>query len=104
MHPSKVDRSRLRELTDLPNIGPAMAGDLRLLGITRPDQLVGRDPFVMYEALCAATNARHDPCVIDVFISIVRFMNGEPPRPWWDYTTERKKALARGGPEARARA
>ena len=86
-------------LEDLPNIGKAMAGDLRLLGITQPTQLAGRDPYRLYAELCAATGARHDPCVIDAFISAVRFMEGAPPQPWWHYTAERKRRIGRG-PEA----
>jgi hypothetical protein len=96
MHPNKVDRTRLRALTDLPNIGPACARDLQLLGIHTPAQLVGRNPFEMYEALCEKTSTRHDPCVIDVFMSVTRFMAGEEPRAWWDYTPERKQHLAQG--------
>lgn len=91
MHPTKVDRHRVVRLTDLPNIGKASAADLRLLGITHPAQLVGRCPFEMYESLCTLTQAHHDPCVIDVFMSITRFMSGEPPRPWWHFTEERKQ-------------
>ncbi|MFT3763393.1 MAG: helix-hairpin-helix domain-containing protein [Pseudoxanthomonas sp.] len=83
-----------RTLTDLPNIGKAMAGDFRLLGIDRPQQLIGRDPYRLYDELCRATGARHDPCVIDTFISAVRFMEGAPPLPWWHYTDERKRVLA----------
>jgi len=94
MHPSKVDRTRLRVLTDLPNIGPAAAKDLRLLGIHTPDQLAGHNPYQMFEALCAVTGARHDPCVIDVFLSVTRFMAGEAPLPWWAYTAERKHHLS----------
>ncbi len=82
-----------RKLEDLPNIGKAMAGDFRLLGIEHPRQLVGRDPYRLYDELCAITGARHDPCVIDTFIGAVRFMEGEPPRPWWHYTAERKRRL-----------
>ena len=52
--------------------------------------LVGECPFAMYERLCAITGRRHDPCVIDVFMSITRFMAGEAPRPWWEYTATRK--------------
>jgi len=33
---------------------------------------------------------RHDPCVIDVFISVTSFMNGSDPEPWWAFTAERK--------------
>lgn len=91
MNPSKVDRTRLRRLTDLPNIGKAGAADLRLLGIHEPSALVGRDPFELYEALCSLTGSRQDPCVIDVFMSITRFMAGEDPRPWWAFTEERKR-------------
>lgn len=93
MNPAKVDRRYLRQLTDLPNIGPAMAADLRRIGIERPAQLAGRDPYALYEQLCAATARRHDPCVLDVFISITRFVDGEAPQPWWAYTAERKRRL-----------
>ena len=95
MNPTKVRRDRLNQLTDLPNIGPSIAGDVELLGIKSPKALTGRDPFEMYNTLCAKTGVRHDPCVLDVFISITRFMNGEDPKPWWDFTEERKSVLAR---------
>lgn len=94
MHPSKVVRDQVRELTDLPNIGLAMAKDLRALGIDAPGQLVGQSPWELYWRLCDETGSQHDPCVLDVFISITRFMDGEPPKPWWHYTAERKCALA----------
>lgn len=91
MHPNRVDRTRVVALTDLPNVGEACAKDLRLLDIFTPNQLEGRCPFEMFETLCEKTGARHDPCVIDVFMSITRFMAGEEPRPWWAYTDERKQ-------------
>ena len=93
MNPGKVERSRLERLTDLPNIGKACAADLHLLGLHEPNQLIGKSPFEMYEALCRITGSHQDPCVIDVFISITRFMSGEDPRPWWHYTEERKQIL-----------
>lgn len=97
MNPSKVARSRVRVLTDLPNVGKACAQDLRLLGIHEPNQLVGQCPFDMYEELCKRTGSRQDPCVIDVFMSVTRFMAGEEPRPWWTYTQERKQSFMREG-------
>ena len=90
MNPAKVRRDRLLALTDLPNIGPAMARDLRLLGFEHPAQLAGQNPQVLYERLCALTGVRQDPCVLDVFVSVTRFIDGEEPRPWWHYTPERK--------------
>lgn len=83
-----------RRLIDIPNIGPAMVEDFRNLGIAQPRQLIGKDPYALHERLCALTGVRHDPCVIDTFISAVRFMEGAPPRPWWHYTHERKRHLA----------
>ncbi len=79
-----------RRLEEIPNIGPAMAGDLRLLGIHAPRELAGRDPLALYRALCAATGVRQDPCVLDTFIAAVRFAEGGPATPWWAYTAERK--------------
>lgn len=96
MNPAKVSRDRLDQLTDLPNIGPAVAADLHLLGIRTPAGLVGQDPYALYDRLCALTATRHDPCMLDVFISITRFMAGEPPRAWWEFTAERKRRTAQG--------
>ncbi len=94
MHPSKVNRARLRELTDLPNVGKETARDLVLLGITSPSQLQSCDPFALYDALCEKTGTKQDPCVLDVFISLTRFMEGDEPQAWWAYTAERKRTMA----------
>lgn len=90
MNPHKVRRDQMKLLTDLPNVGPACAKDLQLLGIHAPSDLRGNDPLEMYKALCDKTGLRQDPCVLDVFISLTRFIGGEPPQPWWFYTAERK--------------
>lgn len=92
--PKVSEASQARALTDLPNIGPAAASDLRALGIVAPSELRGRDPYALYRELCRITGVRHDPCVADVFIAAVRFMNGEPAQPWWHYTPTRKAEVA----------
>lgn len=84
-------------LEQLRNVGPALAADLRRVGVRVPHDLPGRDPYALYEALCAETGERHDPCVLDVFISAVRFMEGAPARAWWHYTAERKRRLHNSG-------
>ncbi len=99
-----IDAMSAARLEHIPNIGPSLAADLRRLNVREPDQLRGRDPWQLYEALCQATGARQDPCVLDAFISAVRFMEGEPARPWWHYTEERKRVMRqrarrRPGPE-----
>jgi hypothetical protein len=87
------DRETVSSLEALPNIGKAIAADLRLIGIDHPKKLVGKDPFDLYRRLCEKTGRRHDPCVIDVFIAVVDFMDGGEPRPWWSFTEFRKDRL-----------
>ncbi len=91
MNPAKVVRNRVKQLTDLPNVGPATAKDLVLLGIESPAQLAGKDPVELYRQLCRKTRSRQDPCVLDVFLSITDFVAGGKPKPWWEYTAERKR-------------
>lgn len=81
-------------LEALPNVGHSVAAFLRQLGITQPDDLLGRDPYEMYDDLCGITGQRHDPCLLDTFIAAVRFMASEPKKLWWKYTAERKRELA----------
>ncbi|MBL4673278.1 MAG: helix-hairpin-helix domain-containing protein [Arenicella sp.] len=93
MNPSKVLRDKMKTLTDLPNIGKAGEEDLTVLGINKAEDLIGLCPYEMHASLCEKTGVRHDPCVIDVFISITKFMDGGEPKPWWKYTDERKAHL-----------
>lgn len=83
-----------KKLTDIPNIGKAVEGDLLILGIKRPLDLKGKDGIKLYEKLCKITGKRHDPCMADTFMAAVDFMNGGEPRPWWHFTDERKKLLS----------
>ena len=87
------DRKTVAKLDELPNIGKAIASDLLLIGIECPQDLIGKDPFKLYETLCKTTGTRHDPCVIDVFMSVIDFMEGGEPHPWWFFTQKRKKSL-----------
>jgi len=89
-----ISRADITDLEEIPNIGPSIAASLRLIGISSSQGLLGKDPYKMYDDLCHATRARQDPCVIDVFIAAVRFMAGEPSKPWWKYTPERKWTMA----------
>jgi predicted GIY-YIG superfamily endonuclease len=93
-NPTRAVRE-VAHLEDIPNIGPAIAADLRQLGITTPADLPGRDPYGMYDDLCRITGQRHDPCLLDTFIAAVRYMEGAPKKPWWKYTAERKREMAR---------
>ena len=78
-----------------PKIGPSIAPDVRAIGVAEPRQLVGRDPYDLYARSNVRRGMRQDPCLVDCFISAVRFMEGAPARPWWDYAPERKRRFAK---------
>ena len=91
--PKAATAAECRVLEELPNIGPSLAADLRLIGIAAPADLRGKDAFVLYQKLCAATGERQDPCVLDTFMAATDFMGGSPPAPWWHYTAKRKASF-----------
>jgi len=87
--------ARAANLEDLPNVGKSIAADLRAVGIRQPSQLKRKDPYALYDRLNRVTGVRHDPCVLDTFIAAVRFVEGGPQQPWWAFTAERKRTLAK---------
>jgi hypothetical protein len=90
---AKKTFKNVKELGDLPNIGKSIAKDLKLLGIHKPEDFRGKNAFALYNTLCSLTGKRQDPCVIDVFMSAISFVNGGPALPWWHFTAERKTLL-----------
>lgn len=84
-------------LEQLPNVGPVIPHKLRRLGVQRPEELEGRDPYRMYDDLCRLEGKRLDPCLLDVFLSIVDHIHGGPAKPWWTFTAQRKRHLASQG-------
>ena len=86
-------RKKIHDFNDIPNVGPATIRYLLILNIKRPFELIGQDPYLMYSDLCKITCKQLDPCLADVFISAVKFMEGAPPKKWWYYTEERKRTL-----------
>jgi len=65
-----------------------------LIDIDHPKDLIGQDPFEMHEKLCAPSGQRHDPCMIDLFMSVVHFMQTGKALSWWSFTKERKEKIA----------
>ncbi len=85
--------ARLRKIT---NVGPTGATYLMRLGLTRLEDAAGLDPYGLYQELCVMDAKQHHPCWMDVFAAVVSYANGEPDRPWWEFTPQRK-ALQRDG-------
>ena len=88
--PKAESADACQQLEQLPNIGPAMAADLRALGIAHPRELAGHDAYALYQALCRHSGKRQDPCVLDTFLAATDFMSGGAARPWWEFTAQRK--------------
>ena len=86
-------RNEIRNFRDIPNVGKAIEKDFVILGIHKPIELVSKDPYQMYSDLCSVTHKRHDPCVLDIFISAVSYMKGGKPEKWWAFTKERKMTI-----------
>jgi hypothetical protein len=86
-----MQRTEIKRFQDVPNVGPSIEKNLILLGLNQPAELIGKDPYQMYQDLCAITQKRQDPCVLDILLSAVRYMEGGPSKRWWDFTQERKK-------------
>lgn len=84
---------QVKTLQEIPNIGKAMVRDFAVLGIKQPAELIGSDPYQLYQELSRLTGKQQDPCVLDTFISAVRYMEGGPPKKWWEFTAERKLML-----------
>ncbi|MDH5302404.1 MAG: helix-hairpin-helix domain-containing protein [Gammaproteobacteria bacterium] len=91
-----MNRESLKRLTDIPNIGKAMERDFQHIGIHRPADLIGCDPYQLYQRLCEITQVRQDPCVLDTFMAAVDFMAGGTPKKWWEFTAERKRKYGQG--------
>lgn len=88
-------RREIKGFRDIPNIGVAIEKDFYALGLKKPSDLIGKDAYQLHDDLCRITRQRHDPCVIDVFLSAIRYMEGGPARKWWEFTAERKNRLSR---------
>lgn len=89
------NRTDINDFKFIPNVGPATIRYLNILGIKKPFELIGQDPYSMFRELCQVTGKQFDPCLADVFISAVKFMEGGPPKKWWHYTEERKRTLSK---------
>ena len=76
----------VKRFRDIPNVGPRMEDDFRILGIKKPSDLAAQDPLKMYQKMSKLTNSRQDPCVLGTYLAVVDFMNGAKSIPWWHYT------------------
>lgn len=86
------------ELLGLHNVGKAVLRDLEILKITSVKQLATQDPDEMYIKLQKVTGVKHDPCVWDVFLSIVHEAKTGEKTKWWEWTKIRKNKAKKTNP------
>jgi DNA transformation protein len=84
----------LTKLTDLPNIGIAIAADLEKIGIGSPDDFNGRDMLTIFNDLKLVMDRRHDPCVYYTLLAVKHFMETGVSKPWWHFTLQGEGDLA----------
>lgn len=86
---TRARRDQADELQTIPGVGPALARDLRLLGIERVADLRGRDPEQLYRELEERAGHHVDRCVLYVFRSSVYFAGHVHPEAeltkWWNW-------------------
>lgn len=79
----------VRELQKLPNVGPAVAGDLISLGIRKVEDLKGKDPQKLYDKLEKLAGMHVDRCMLYVLRSLVYIANTGERNPkkvsWWHF-------------------
>lgn len=82
-----------RELEELPNIGRAIAADLRAVGIMHPQQLADLEPLTVYIRLAGVLAERHDPCILYTLLAARHFLDSGEARPWWHFVDEGRRLL-----------
>jgi hypothetical protein len=89
-----MKKKETRTLGDLYSVGPATVRDLKALGITAVEQLVGQDARKLYDRLCRLSGKRCDPCMMDVLsAAIAQAQDPDLPkekRRWWYWSKIRK--------------
>ena len=89
-----MKQKEIRQLRELYSVGPATVRDLKTLGITRVEQLVGKDARKLYDRLCRLAAKRYDPCMMDVLsAAIAQAQDPNLPkekRKWWYWSRIRK--------------
>ena len=79
--------ARLKDLQQIPGVGPSIARDLVGIGITSVEDLKGQDPEKLYDISNRVAGIVQDRCLLYVFRCAVYFASSKKPAPeklqWW---------------------
>jgi hypothetical protein len=77
----------LKELQQIPGVGPSIANDLLQIGIKRIEDLEGKNPRKLYEKSNREKGVVQDRCLLYVFRCAVYFASAKKLSPeklqWW---------------------
>lgn len=88
---AKKHRTTEAGLRSLMNVGPAMEGDLTVLGIRSISELASAEAGELFQRLERHFQSRVDPCVYDTFCSIIHEAKTGEKTPWYAWTEARKR-------------
>lgn len=79
----------LKNLQEIPGVGPSIAEVLWGLGIKKVSDLKRRNPERLYHRLCQQEGQHVDRCVLYVFRCAVYYASTNRPHPeklkWWNW-------------------
>ena len=82
-------KKSLKELAQIPGVGPVLARKLHALGIARIADLKKKNPEKLYDQLCKLYGKHIDRCVLYVFRCAVYFASHQRHDPkllkWWNW-------------------
>ncbi len=85
----------IRNLQEIPGVGPSLAHDLWRLGLGSVGELKGADPQKLYDRLCDLKKASVDRCCLYVFRCAVYYASRRQHDPeklkWWNWTDRKIK-------------
>ena len=85
-HEQKV-KEQIKELRQIPGIGPSIANDLINIGITKISQLKGKSPERLYKKSNEYAGVVQDRCLLYVFRCAVYYASNEKHDKeklnWW---------------------
>ncbi len=82
-----AESKQLKELLQIPGVGPSIARNLAGIGIRSVEDLRGNRPERLYDKANRAAGVVQDPCLLYVFRCAVYFASTRRPSPeklrWW---------------------
>ena len=82
-------RTILADFRRIPGVGKSIAEDCWNLGLRSVDDLVGKDPEKLYNALCSLKGCHVDRCMLYVFRCAVYFASEDAHDSellkWWNW-------------------